>query len=133
MGVGRPYSRFKSNRKLCIVVQRVRGVKWAGRVKLSAVFTVCLRMPGWGVWRGVWGLTSGSSWGDLMMIVGLLGRGGHGGLIGGVSCGRWCPRGRRVVLRQVGVAVEVEFLVFRGAGWEGMVCWGGWGRLGGRG
>ena len=75
MGVGMPYSRFKSNRKLCIVVQRVRGVKWAGRLKLAAVFTVCLRMPGWGVWRGVWGLTSGSSWGDLMMIVGLIGRG----------------------------------------------------------
>jgi len=81
----------------------------------------------------VWGLTSVSSWGDLMMIVGLLGRGGPVGLIGGVSGGRWGPRGRRVVLRHVGVAVEVEFLVFRGAGWEGLVCWGGWGGLGVRG
>ena len=52
---------------------------------------------------------------------------------GRVSGGRWGSCGLLVVLRLVGVAVEVEFLVFRGAGWEGMVGWGGRGRVGGRG
>ena len=61
IGVGRPDSRFKSIRNLCIVVRQVRGLKWAGRVKRGTVVTVRLRLSRWEVGDGVWGLTSVSS------------------------------------------------------------------------